>query len=277
MRTTSAAIASSRGSVATSSIPIVLRAVAEIGRASARRTSSSTPASNIALRARLDPPLERRPSARRGRREASDAAARPPRAGRVPARARIPASASSSARTTRRRSFACTSGRRGGVERCEPRVGCVGAFLVVELAPSAPARPAPARGGSDELGQRRPQIQAGAPDDDRCPPGGEDLVDRGVGELLRTPRPRPHVRAARCRRAELDGKSGSSGSADRDRPASRRPTRAPRESVRPPPRRRPSCRSRSGRIWRSPSPDHSRGRAPPAGPEAGRRLSSAAG
>ena len=49
MRITIASIACSRGSSATSLRPWIVRAVCEIGPASARRTSSSTPCSNMAL------------------------------------------------------------------------------------------------------------------------------------------------------------------------------------------------------------------------------------
>ena len=74
---------------------MIFRAVVDSGRASARRTSSSTPASNIARVRALDPLARAPPAGRRARRSSSAGACRLPRAGRraasaPPRRARAP-------------------------------------------------------------------------------------------------------------------------------------------------------------------------------------------
>ena len=71
---------------------------------------------------------------------------------------------------------------RGGIERCEPRMGDLGTLFVVEACPPFP-RARLRSGRQRQVGQRRPQIQAGAADDDRRASRGEDLVDHRVGEL----------------------------------------------------------------------------------------------
>ena len=90
--------------------------------------------------------------------------------------------ASSSARTTRRRSFGWTAAA-ARVELGEMRVRPLGALLVVD-SPSALARRRSRCGRQRELGERSAQVEPGAADDDRRPAGGEDLVDRRVREPL---------------------------------------------------------------------------------------------
>ena len=72
---------------------------------------------------------------------------------------------------------------RGGrrVERRKPKV-CLLAALVVVDAPPAVARACRGRRRQPQLGERGAQIEARAADDDRRPPGGEDLVDRRMSE-----------------------------------------------------------------------------------------------
>ena len=66
------------------------------------------------LRPLGDPPLERRPSPRRGRRRASDGACRSSRADHAPAGATHPHRRARAPRTTRRRSFGCRAAAASG-------------------------------------------------------------------------------------------------------------------------------------------------------------------
>ena len=94
-----------------------------------------------------------------------------------------PASASSSARTTRRRSFGCTARRSRRVAVGQDRVSRLSADAVVQALPSLAGTGRRSR-RQLELGQRGAQVEARPADDDRRAAGGERVVDRRVREEL---------------------------------------------------------------------------------------------
>ena len=252
----SASIASSRGSSATSSRPWIVRAVGEIGPASARRTSSSTPCSNIALRALLDPPCQLV-----GRDVEADDQRRVPRlAAPEPVLARAQARPGLGQLERAHDAAAVVrvhGGRRGRIALGEQLVRRLGAELVVEaLQPLARSRRGRRR--QLEVGQCGAQVEPGAADDDGRPAGGEDLVHRRVGAAAGSRRPSLPRRGRGSRRAGR--RTGWSGSAARGRPASRRRRRARPGSGARPPRRRRSCPRPSARRSRGRQP-RSRARA----------------
>ena len=159
---------------------MIFRAVADNGCASARRTSSSTPASNIArvrasIRASSSSAGTSRPTISVGSRvstaQSAVAAERVAGFGELE-RADDPAAV---VRVHR--------GRRLGIALGEERVRRLGALLVVDALPAL-ARARLRRRRNVQLGERRAEVQAGAADDDRRPAGGERSVDRLVRERL---------------------------------------------------------------------------------------------
>ena len=142
------------------------------------------------------------------------------------------------------------------------RVQRLGAELLHPLPPALPHARVRRRRQAERR-QRGPQVQAGAPDDDRSHAIAQRLVDLGVGELreatdaerLAAPAPprSAGARAARAgapsrRRSASAGRRRPAARPRRSRPVARRALAAGRRA-----RSRPrSCRRRSGRTARSP-------------------------
>ena len=220
----------------------------EIGPASARRTSSWTPAANIA---RVRSAIRCVEHVLRHV-EADDDGRMPRLPGPQPVprrRERRAASASSSARTTRRRSFAMHGGRGGGIDLSEPRMGGLRPALVVERRPPLPGARRRRR-RQVELGERRPEIETRATNDHRRPAGrrissiaawasGRVLPDRGL--LLERPDPHQPGRVGRLVREDRQV------SIDLHRVRRDELGRDPRGHLLRPPR---TCHSRSGRRCR---------------------------
>ena len=193
-----------------------------------------------ARRRRTLPARARRSAARappcrsRGRTRASGVASLRSRAGRAP----DPSPASSSPRTTRRRSFGWTAAAASGSTWASMRVRPLGALAVVELLPAL-ARSGLRSRRQPQIGQRGAQVEAGTADDDRSAAGGENLVDRGVRQLLVLTDGSLVVE-----RPDADEPPGDWFGENREpasRPASSRPRRSPPEFARSEPAQRRSC------------------------------------
>ena len=149
-------------------MPMILRAVAESGRARARRTSSSTPASNIA---RVRASIRRVELVRRDV-EPDDRRRLAGVAGPEPVAAQRMADLGELERAHDAPPVVRVHGRgRLGVEVGQERVRALGA-------PRRRRTPALAGAGHGrrrnlELGERGPEVQAGAADHDGRPAGGE--------------------------------------------------------------------------------------------------------
>ena len=149
----------------------------------ARSTSSRAPAASISSTRRVDRARRAPRAPSSARRAASGGAAPRSTAARGPRAARArPSSSSSSARTTRWRSLGSIPSAAHGARSASTRVQRR-RRPALELGRPALAHALRRRRAQVELGQRRAQVQAGAADDDRPPPCGEQLVDLRVREL----------------------------------------------------------------------------------------------
>ena len=143
------------------------------------RPARTSPRARARMRA-----AERLARAPRGRRRASAAAVSAVQSRGCSGTSVLPACQSSSARTTRLRSFGWTRAAARGSRRSRMRVRRRRAAAVVEALPALAVRSGGASAGSANVGQRGLEPEPGAADDDRRPPRGGDLVDRRVRELL---------------------------------------------------------------------------------------------
>ena len=254
-------IASSRSispasSAVTSWRPWMRSAVLEkVQSARARRTSSTTPAANIAAVRAAIRLCGLGGRERRGRPRAVGWRVSADQSRLSAAASECPDSASSSARTTRRRSFGCTAAAAGASTAAS--VACApGRPTLVVQALCGVADAVRCLGRERHVGERRPHVEAAPAAHDRDAAAVEDLVDRIVGEVrvlgdgalvARLPHGDEMVR----RRARgQPPTAGSSGSGARGRAASRRTRRSRRRPCRPARARRRSCPRRWARRSR---------------------------
>ena len=155
-------------------------AVDEIGPARARRASSSAPRSNIVF---VRSSIRRSSTSIGTSRPISSAGWRMTSLHSRPSRgaSEAPASASSSARTTRRRSFGWTSAAASGSRSASASCAASGAALR-RSAPSARAPRATER-AAGRARRGRLEVEAGPADDDGRPAFFEGAVDRCMRQL----------------------------------------------------------------------------------------------